>query len=152
MKVILLENIGKIGSIGEIIDVKRGYARNYLISQKKALFASKKNIEEVDKIKKELGKKDLERKKLAKEISDKIQNKTFDIKKLSTENKELYGSVKPTEISNLIMSKENLEIKSSLIQPTKEIKSLGKFKVIVSPHSEVQFFIFINVLPEEDKG
>ena len=149
MKVILLENIGKIGSIGEIIDVKRGYARNYLISQKKALFASKKNIEEVDKIKKELGKKDLERKKLAKEISDKIQNKTFDIKKLSTENKELYGSVKPTEISNLIMSKENLEIKSSFIQPTKEIKSLGKFKVIVSPHSEVQFFIFINVLPEE---
>ena len=151
MKVILLENIGKIGSIGEIIDVKRGYARNYLISQKKALFASKKNIEEVDKIKKELGKKDLERKKLAKEISDKIQNKTFDIKKLSTENKELYGSVKPTEISNLIMSKENLEIKSSLIQPTKEIKSLGKFKVIVSLHSEVQFSIFINVLPEEEK-
>ena len=151
MKVILLENIGKIGSIGEIIDVKRGYARNYLISQKKALFASKKNIEEVDKIKKELGKKDLERKKIAKEISDKIQNKTFDIKKLSTENKELYGSVKPTEISNLIMSKENLEIKSSLIQPTKEIKSLGKFKVIVSLHSEVQFSIFINVLPEEEK-
>ena len=151
MKVILLENIGKIGSIGEIIDVKRGYARNYLISQKKALFASKKNIEEVDKIKKELGKKDLERKKIAKEISDKIQNKTFDIKKLSTENKELYGSVKPTEISNLIMSEENLEIKSSLIQPTKEIKSLGKFKVIVSLHSEVQFSIFINVLPEEEK-
>ena len=151
MKVILLENIGKIGSIGEIIDVKRGYARNYLISQKKALFASKKNIEEVDKIKKELGKKDLERKKIAKEISDKIQNKTFDIKKLSTENKELYGSVKPTEISNLIMSKENLEIKSSLIQPAKEIKSLGKFKVIVTLHSEVQFSIFINVLPEEEK-
>ena len=151
MKVILLENIGKIGSIGEIIDVKRGYARNYLISQKKALFASKKNIEEVDKIKIELGKKDLERKKIAKEISDKIQNKTYDIKKLSTENKELYGSVKPTEISNLIMSKENLEIKSSLIQPTKEIKSLGKFKVIVSLHSEVQFSIFINVLPEEEK-
>ena len=151
MKVILLENIGKIGSIGEIIDVKRGYARNYLISQKKALFASKKNIEEVDKIKKELGKKDLERKKIAKEISDKIQNKTFDIKKLSTENKELYGSVKPTEISNLIMSKDNLEIKSSLIQPAKEIKSLGKFKVIVYLHSGVQFSIFINVLPEEEK-
>ena len=152
MKVILLENIGKIGSIGEVIDVKRGYARNYLISQKKALFASKKNIDEVDKIRKELGKKDLERKKLAKEISDKIQNKTFDIKKLSTENKELYGSVKPTEISNLIMSKENLEIKSSLIQPTKEIKSLGKFKVMVTLHSEVRFFIFINVLAEEERS
>ena len=104
MKVILLENIGKMGSIGDVIEVKRGFARNYLISQKKALFASKINIEEVDKIKKELGKKDLERKKIAKEISDKIQNKTFDIKKLSTENKELYGSVKPSEISDLIMS------------------------------------------------
>ena len=149
MKVILLENIGKIGSIGEVIDVKRGYARNFLISQKKALFASKKNIEEVDKIKKELGKKDLERKKLAKEISDKIQNKTFDIKKLSTENKELYGSVKPTEISNLIMSKENLEIKSSLIQPAKEIKSIGKFKVKISLHSEVDAEVTIDVLSAE---
>ncbi len=151
MKVILLENIGKIGSIGEIIDVKRGFARNYLISQKKALFASKKNIEEVEKIKKELGKKDLERKKIAKEISDKIQNKTFDIKKLSTENKELYGSVKPSEISTLIMSNENLEVKSSMIQPDKEIKSLGKFKVLITLHSDVQFPIFINVLPEEEK-
>ncbi len=152
MKVILLENIRKIGSIGEVIDVKAGFARNYLLSQKKALFASKKNIEEVDKIKKELGKKDLERKKVAKEISDKIQNKTFEIKKLSTENKELYGSVKPTEISNLIMSKENLQIKSSLIQPIKEIQSLGKFKVSIALHSEVQFSIYINVIPEEEKS
>ena len=123
-----------------------------LYPKKKHYLLQKKNIKEVDKIKKELGKKDLERKKLAKEISDKLQNKTFDVKKLSTENKELYGSVKPTEISNLIMSKENLEIKSSLIQPAKEIKSLGKFKVIVTLHSEVQFSIFINVIPEEVKA
>ena len=151
MKVILLENIRKIGSIGEIIDVKRGFARNYLISQKKALFASKKNINEVEKIKKDLGKKDLERKKTAKDISDRLQNKVFDIKKLSTENKELYGSVKPTEISSLLMSKEKIEIKSALIQPINEIKSLGKFKVLISLHSEVQFSIFINVLPEDEK-
>ena len=151
MKVILLENIRKIGSIGEIIDVKRGFARNYLISQKKALFASKKNINEVEKIKKDLGKKDLERKKIAKDISDRLQNKIFDIKKLSTENKELYGSVKPTEISSLLMSKEKIEIKSALIQPINEIKSLGKFKVLISLHSEVQFSIFINVLPEDEK-
>ena len=142
MKVILLENIRKIGSIGEIINVKRGFARNYLISHKKALFASKKNI----------GKKDLERKRLAKEISDKIQNKTYDIRKLSTENKELYGSVKPTEISSLIMTEENLEINSSLIQPVKDIKSLGKFKVQINLHSEVQFYIFIKVIPEEEKS
>ena len=150
MKVILLENIGKIGSIGEIIDVKRGYARNYLISQKKALFASKKNIEEVDKIKKELGKKDLERKKLAKEISDRIQNKTYEIKKLSTENKELYGSVKPTEISKLIHEKENVEINPSNIQPSKEIKALGEFKVEINLHSDVQTQITVKVVPQEE--
>ena len=151
MKVILLENIRKIGSIGEIIDVKRGFARNYLISQKKALFASKKNIQEVEKVKKDLGKKDLEKKNLAKDISDKISNKIFDVKKLSTENKELYGSVKPTEISKLIMLNEKIEINSSLIQPIKEIKSLGKFKVLINLHSEIQFSIFVNVIPEEEK-
>ena len=103
MKVILLENVRKVGSIGEIIDVKRGFARNYLISQKKALFASKENIKEVEKIKNELGKKDQDKKNLAKEIDEKIKNKEFIISKLSTENKELYGSVKPTEISKTLM-------------------------------------------------
>ena len=81
MKVILLENVRKIGSIGEIIDVKRGFARNFLISKNKALFASKENIKEVEKIKQELGKKDQERKKEAKIILDKIKDKTYTIKK-----------------------------------------------------------------------
>ena len=84
MKVILLENVRKIGSIGEIIDVKRGFARNYLISKKKALFASKENIKEVEKIRQELNKKDQDKKKEAKTILEKIQNKSFEIKKLST--------------------------------------------------------------------
>ena len=149
MKVILLENIRKIGSIGDIIDVKRGFARNYLISKKKALFASKKNVSEVEKIKKELSKKDIERKKEAKDIVEKIQNKTFDIKKLSTENKELYGSVKPTEISKILQNSENVEINPSVIQPIKEIKTLGKFKVSINLHSEVQTYININVISEE---
>ena len=149
MKVILLENIRKIGSIGDIINVKRGFARNYLISQKKALFASKKNIEEVEKIKKELGKKDLDRKKFAKDIADKIQSKTYEIKKLSTENKELYGSVKPTEISKFIKENDDIEISSSVIQPIKEIKTLGKFKVNINLHSEIQTTIYVNVISEE---
>ena len=102
MKVILLENLRRIGSIGEIIEVKRGFARNFLISNKKALYASKENIAEVEKIKSELGKKDAEKKKEAQKISEQINNKEYEIKKLSTENKELYGSVKPTEISKLI--------------------------------------------------
>ncbi len=150
MKVILLENLRKIGSIGEIIDVKRGYARNYLISKKKALFASKENVKEVEKIKQELNKKDQEKKKEAKNIQEKIQNKIFEIKKLSTENKELYGSVKPTEISKLINERDKVEINPSLIQPIKEIKSLGDFKVTISLHSEVQTEIVIKVLPQEE--
>ena len=149
MKVILLENISKIGSIGDIIDVKRGFARNYLISKKKALFASKKNVLDVEKIKKELSKKDIERKKEAKDIADKIQNKTYEVKKLSTENKELYGSVKPTEISKILETSENVLINSSVIQPIKEIKSLGKFKVSINLHPEVQTNININVISEE---
>ena len=145
MKVILLENIRKIGSIGEIIDVKRGFARNFLISKKKALFASKANIKEVEVIKQELNKKDQEKKKQAKSIQEKIKNKIIEIKKLSTENKELYGSVKPTEISKLIKETDKIEINPSMIQPVQEIKALGKFKVKISLHSEVDAEITINV-------
>ena len=150
MKVILLENVRKIGSIGEIIDVKRGFARNFLISKKKALFASKENIKEVEKIKQELNKKDQDKKKDAKNIQEKIQNKIFEVKKLSTENKELYGSVKPTEISKLIAEIEKVEINPSNIQPTKEIKSLGEYKVEINLHSEVQTQITIKVIPQEE--
>ena len=150
MKVVLLENIKRIGSIGEIIDVKRGFARNYLISNKKALYASKENISQVEKIKSDLSKKDNERKKEAKQISEKINKKEYTVKKLSTENKELYGSVKPTEISKLILEAEKIEIKPSMIQPVKEIKSLGKFKVKVSLHSEVDAEINIIVESAEN--
>ena len=145
MKVILLENVRKVGSIGEIIDVNRGFARNYLIAQNKALFASKENIKEVEKIKNELSKKDQEKKNDAKKIYEKINNKEYSIKKLSTENNELYGSVKPTEISKLILEKDKIDIKPSMIQLPQEIKSLGKFKVKISLHSEVDAEIIINV-------
>ena len=150
MKIILLENVRKIGSIGEIIEVKRGFARNYLIAQKKALFASKENIKEVEKIKSELNKKDQEKKNLAKEIDEKLKNKEFEIKKLSTENKELYGSVKPTEISKLLNEIEKIDIKPSQIQLNKEIKTLGIFKILINLHSEVQAEISIKVLPQEE--
>ena len=150
MKVILLENIRKIGSIGEIIDVKRGFARNFLISKKKALFASKENIKEVEAIKQDLNKKDQEKKNNAKSIQEKIKNKVFEIKKLSTENKELYGSVKPTEISKILEEDLKIEINPSLIQPVKEIKSLGDFKVMINLHSEVQEQIVVKVISQEE--
>ena len=150
MKIILLENVRKIGSIGEVIEVKRGFARNYLIAQKKALFASKENIKEVEKIKSELNKKDQYKKNLAKEIDEKLKNKEFEIKKLSTENKELYGSVKPTEISKILKDLENVDINPSLIQLSKEIKSLGTFEVILNLHSEIQSQIKIKVVAQEE--
>ena len=149
MKIILLENVRKVGSIGEIIDVKRGFARNFLISSKKALYASKENVAEVNKIKIELGKKDAEKKNQAQKILEKIKGKEYKIKKLCTENKELYGSVKPTEISKLIQENDKLDIKPSMIQPITEIKSIGKFKVKVILHSEVDFEIVINVIAAE---
>jgi len=150
MKIILLENVRKVGSIGDIINVRRGFARNFLISKKKALFASKENIKEVEKIKQELSKKDQEKKKEAKNISEKIQNKILEIKKLSTENKELYGSVKPTEISKFIMQNLKIEINPSLIQPVKEIKTLGIFKVKINLHPEIQSEISIKVISDEN--
>ena len=150
MKVILLENLRRIGSIGEIIDVKRGFARNFLISNKKALYASKENIAEVEKIKSELSKKDTEKKKEAQKISEQINNKEYEIKKLSTENKELYGSVKPTEISKLILENDKLDIKPSMIQPITEIKSIGKFKVKIILHSEIDSEITINVVTSDN--
>tara|TARA_B100000575_G_C22651246_1_gene399744 strand:- start:36 stop:494 length:459 start_codon:yes stop_codon:yes gene_type:complete len=149
MKVILLENVKKIGSIGEIINVKRGFARNFLISNKKALYASKENISKVQKIKTELSKKDNEKKLEAKKTLEKINKKEFKVKKLSTENNELYGSVKPTEISKLIYDIEKVEIKPSMIQPVKDIRTIGKFKVKISLHSEVDAEIFVNVQSAE---
>ena len=149
MKVILLENVKRIGSIGEVIDVKRGFARNFLIANKKALYASKENIKEVEKIKAELSKKDNEKKKEASQIAEQINGKEYSVKKLSTENNELYGSVKPTEISKIILEKEKLEIKPSMMQLAKEIKSLGNFKVKIDLHSQIQAVIDIKVVAEE---
>jgi len=149
MKVILLEKLRRIGSIGEIIDVKRGFARNYLITNKKALYASKENIIEVEKIKNDLGKKDLNKKNEAEEISKKINGKEYLIKKLSTENNELYGSVKPTEIAKIILEVDKVEIQPQMIQLKQEIKSLGVFKTKVNLHSDVQVQLSIKVVAAE---
>jgi large subunit ribosomal protein L9 len=150
MKVILLENLEKKGSIGDIIDVKRGFARNYLISSNKALYASKENIKEVEKIKADLNSKDQEKKKNAKNIHEQINQKEYSIHKLSTENNELYGSVKPSEISKIILELDKLEIKPSMIQLAEEIKSLGTFKVKVNLHSDIQSEVNIKVVPSEN--
>ena len=149
MKVILLENVKRIGSIGEVIDVKRGFARNFLIANKKALYASKENIKEVEKIKSDLAKKDNDKKAEAVKTFELINKKEYLVKKLSTENNELYGSVKPTEIAKIILEKNQIEIKPSIIQPVQEIKALGKYKVKIFLHSAVDAEITINVQSAE---
>ena len=151
MKVILTTNIKKLGKIGETVKVKDGFARNYLFPQKKALFASKENINQVEKIKKDLDKKDLERKKKAQEIYDQINNTNLLFKKLATEKEELYGSVKPSEICEAIKKQKKVEIEPSIIQLNQEIKKLGKFKVKVDLHSELQAELSIIVKAEENK-
>ena len=150
MKVILLENIKRVGSIGEIKEVKRGFARNFLIANNKALYASKENIAQVEKIKSELAKKDNERKKTSKDIAEKINKKEYTVKKLSTENNELYGSVKPTEISKVLEDVDQVKINPSLIQPSTEIKSIGEFEVLINLHPEVQTQIVIKTVVQEE--
>ena len=151
MQVILLENIINLGKIGDIVKVKRGYARNYLIKFEKALNASKENIEIVNNKKKQLNKKDLELKKEAKNKFEILNKKIYKIQKLVTENNDLYGSIKPTEIARIIKERENVDIKPSNIDLEKEIKSVGIFKTTVNLHSEIQANILIEVEKSEEK-
>ena len=151
MQVILLENIKNLGKIGDIVKVKRGYARNYLIKFEKALNASKENIEIVNNKKKQLNKKDLELKKEAKNKFEILNKKIYKIQKLVTENNDLYGSIKPTEIARIIKERENVDIKPSNIDLEKEIKSVGIFKTTVNLHSEIQANILIEVEKSEEK-
>jgi large subunit ribosomal protein L9 len=137
MKVILLENVKRIGSIGEVIDVKRGFARNFLIATKKLFMLQKKILKKLKKLNLIYLKKIMKKKLEAQKISEQVNNKEYVVKKLSTENNELYGSVKPTEIAKLIQDTNKIDIKPSMIQPVQEIKALGKHKVKISLHSSV---------------
>ena len=150
MQVILLENIKNLGKIGDIVKVKRGYARNYLIKFEKALNASKENIKIVNNKKEQLNEKDLLFKKEAKKNFEILNNKNYKIQKLVTENNDLYGSVKPTEIAKIIKEKHNVVIKPSQIDLEKEIKSIGIYKATVNLHSEIQTNILIEVEKSEE--
>ena len=151
MQVILLENIKNLGKIGDIVKVKNGYARNYLIKLEKALHASEENIKIVNNQKKILNKKDLDLKEKAKKVFDILNKKKYKIKKLVTENNELYGSIRPTEIAKIIQDADKVDIKPSQIDLEKEIKSIGSFKTIINLHSDIQANILIEVEKLEEK-
>jgi|TARA_B110000008_G_C16514227_1_gene381400 large subunit ribosomal protein L9 len=137
MQVILLENIMKLGKIGDQVEVKNGFARNFLLRQGKALRASKENVEFVNKKKVELNKKNEDAKNQFKEISTKISNKTLKFNKESKENGELYGSIKPKEVSNAFKKDLGVEINPSQIDLRQEITQVGKYKININLHAEV---------------
>ena len=145
MEIILLENILNLGNIGDKVKVKNGYGRNYLLRQGKALRYNKENLEFVSKKKDELNKKNTEVKNKFKTIAKLINNKTFTFNKESKENGDLYGSIKPKEITNLIKEKANADVSPSQIILKDNLNKIGLFKVEVSFHSEVKAFVSIKI-------
>ena len=152
MEVILLENIKSLGKIGDVVKVKRGHGRNFLIKYGKALKASKENIEKVNKKKVELDEKNLSLKKDAKKIFDVIDKKNYKFFKRSKDNGELYGSIKPKELTKTIQDADKIEIKPSQIDLNKEINKIGTYEAKINLHAEVQAKIHIEVVKQEDEN
>ena len=145
MELILLENIINLGSIGDKVTVKNGYGRNFLLRQGKALRFNKENQELVSKKKDELNKKNTETKNRFKEIAKLVNNKTFKFNKESKENGDLYGTIKPKEITNLIKSTTNADVSPSQIIIKDELNKIGLFKAEINFHSEVKANISIKI-------
>ena len=151
MEIVLLENIKNLGQIGDVVKVKRGHGRNFLIKYGKALKASKENINLVNKKRAELDEKNIEFKRNAKKIYDIINLTKHSFSKRVKENSELYGSIKPIEISKSIGDKYKVEIKASQIDLSKEINKIGTYEAKINLHAEVQAKIHIEVVKDEDK-
>ena len=151
MEVVLLENIKNLGHIGDVVDVKRGHGRNFLIKYGKALKASKENINLVIKKKAELNQKNLKLKQSAKKILDIVNHANYKFSKRAKENEELYGSIKPMEISKAIENTNKIKIKPSQIELVKEIKKIGSYEAKINLHAEIQAKILIEVVREEGK-
>ncbi len=151
MEVVLLENIKNLGKIGDVVVVKRGHGRNFLIKYGKALKASKDNINLVNKKKEALNAKNLTLKKEARKIYDVINNKKYEFSKRTKENDELYGSIKPKEISKFIENIDKFEIKPSQIDLGKEINKVGSYQAKINLHAEILANIHIEVVKEKEE-
>ena len=145
MQVILLENISKLGKIGDLVKVKNGYGRNFLLKKNKALRANKENIDLVNKNKSELTKKNTEIKNKFVDKANKIKNKKIKVYKAIKENGDLYASIKPKEISKIIFDELKIEIGPSEIIIKKDINKVGQFEINIVLHSEVQTKISLQV-------
>ena len=152
MEVILLENIKNLGKIGDVVNVKRGHGRNFLIKYGKALKASKDNIALVNEKKEKLNSKNIALKKEAKKIFDVINNKKYKFSKRAKDNNELYGSIKPKELSKTIGNIEKVEIKPSQIDLSKEINKIGTYVAKINLHAEILANIHIEVVKEKEEN
>ena len=152
MEVVLLENIKNLGNIGDVVNVKRGHGRNFLIKYGKALKASKLNIDLVNKKKAELGEKNISLKKAAKKIYDIINKKEYKFSKRIKDNDELYGSIKPKEISRTIEEINKVQIKPSQIDLSTEINKIGTYDAKINLHAEIVAAIHIEVAKQEEKN
>ena len=150
MDVVLLENIKNLGKIGDVVNVKRGQGRNFLIKYGRALKASKVNINLVNKKKTELNEKNISVKKDAKKIFDVINKKNYKFAKRAKDNNELYGSIKPKELSKTIENLDKIKIKPSQFDLVKEINKIGSYEAKINLHAEVQAKIHIEVVKQED--
>tara|TARA_Y100000996_G_C22153782_1_gene491591 strand:- start:1 stop:456 length:456 start_codon:yes stop_codon:yes gene_type:complete len=151
MQIVLLENILKLGKVGDLVKVKDGYGRNYLIKNGKALRASKENIDFVNKKKDELNKKNNEIKKTFVDLAKKINGKSLSFSKESKENGDLFASIKPKEISSYYNENLNVKITPSQIVLKQEINKIGKYKITINLHSEVSTENTILVKKRETK-
>ena len=144
MKVILTTNIKKIGKIGDLVDVKDGYARNFLFPNKMALRENKKNLEYYEKIKDEINIKENKKIEDAKKIIEKIKLLNIAFNREADEKDQLYGSISKKEIINYL-AENNLKVKSDDLIIRNQIKSIGEHTIEINPYEDVreEFLIIV---------
>ena len=148
MEVILLERIGKLGQMGDVVRVKDGYARNFLLPRNKALRANADNKARFEGMKAELEKQSLERKGEAGQIASKVDGKTFTVIRQSSETGQLYGSVTTRDIATLISS-DDVTISRTQVEMNAPIKALGAYKVPLALHPDIDVSVTVIVARSE---
>ena len=148
MKIILLDKIQRLGEIGDVVEVNSGYARNFLIPQKKAAFASDKNIAEVEAKKDELAAISEDVLTQAKARAKDLEGSNCEILVPVTEEGALYGSVGTRDISEAFMSNQIQIDKSEVQLPDGPLKETGEYSIVISVHPEVSVEVLVKVSPE----
>src|SRR5258708_29171685 len=151
MEVILLERVAKLGQMGDVVRVKDGFARNYLLPQGKALRATKDNRTRFEKMKVELEARNLEQKGEAEKIAQKLDGQSFTVLRQAAEGGQLYGSVSPRDLAMLV-SEKGFAINRSQIALNIPIKMIGRHEVPVTLHPEVEVKIRVVVARNADEA